>query len=105
MHTSLHHFTLAAVNLLCLQLHTLVQKKKRLFKLHLFQVSKRLSIEELLEYPLVSQKRIKLERKMSGQQHTSIDFKTWEMELRNLERELENKKKDLESKLAFCKKT
>ncbi|XP_060606885.1 serine/threonine-protein kinase Nek2-like isoform X2 [Ruditapes philippinarum] len=60
------------------------------------EVSKRLSIEELLEYPLVSQKRIKLERKMSGQQHTSIDFKTWEMELRNLERELENKKKDLE---------
>ncbi|XP_053399869.1 serine/threonine-protein kinase Nek2-like isoform X2 [Mercenaria mercenaria] len=62
------------------------------------EVSKRPSIEELLEDPLVSSRRTKLDRKMSGQQRSSTDLKAWEMELRNLERELDEKKRDLERK-------
>lgn len=59
---------------------------------------KRPSIEELLEDSLVAGRRAKLERKMSGQQQTSSDLRSWETELRALERELEDKKRELESK-------
>lgn len=55
-------------------------------------------MELLLEDPMVSSRRTKLERKMSGQQHSSTDLRSWEMELRNLERELDEKNRDLESK-------
>lgn len=64
-------------------------------------MTKRPSIEELLEDPLVANRRAKLERKTSGQQHSSSDLRAWEMELRALERELDEKKRELESKSSF----
>ncbi|KAL4239176.1 Serine/threonine-protein kinase Nek2 [Mactra antiquata] len=62
------------------------------------EVTKRPSSEELLQDPIIVNKRTKLERKLSGQQQqqTSSDLRTWELELRSLERELDDKKRELD---------